>query len=114
MHTCAHLKANHAKAPVPTGTQDILVGTIMATSEDVGSMAEAGMRGIVFSVLKTKNGEKYGVIFETGMFDWFSSDDIDKCMVSTGLADEALCTFSYTTDDALIAAYRSRQFRFWP
>lgn len=89
------------------------IGAIVAAVEDVGSIAEAGMRGIVFGIRETGKQEEYGVIFETGEFDWFSPEYIDRLIVSTGLADENTAKTKLVTEEAVKHHFDTNQFKFW-
>lgn len=89
------------------------VGAIVAAAEDVGSIAEAGMRGIVFRVRDTGKNEEYGVIFETGEHDWFPPEYVDQLLVSTGLVDEETAKANLATDEAVETRFGTGQFQFW-
>ncbi|MFM0265530.1 hypothetical protein [Paraburkholderia sediminicola] len=92
----------------------LLVGTIVAASNDVGSMAELGTRGIVFEVADTGIGEKYGVLFETGMWDWFLPLHIDTYLATIGLNDAGSEEYSYRSEVQLQADFEAGHFDFWP
>lgn len=92
----------------------LVVGTVMAAAEDVGSIAESGMRGIVFQVREIKGGEDYGVIFETGLWDWFSADYIDRYLVATGLVDSGAAQYKFASERDLQGDFHSDAFNFWP
>lgn len=91
----------------------LVIGTILAVSDDVGSIAESGMRGIVFQVRDRQHLEEYGVIFETGMWDWFSADYVDQYLVSTGLMDEGVIGYKFKLEDQLKEDFNAGRFRFW-
>lgn len=92
----------------------LVLGTVVAAFEDVGSIAETGMRGIVFQVRDIKNGEDYGVIFETGQWDWFSADYVDRYLVSIGLVDSEASQYKFVSDDSLQEDFAAGAFHFWP
>lgn len=89
-------------------------GTIVSVMEDVGSLADVGMRGCVFDVRLTKGAEEYGLIFENGKLDWFTADYIDRCVVLTGLEDINIAKYNYTSDADLHHDFNSRLFCFHP
>lgn len=91
----------------------LMPGSIVTASAMVGSMAEEGMRGIVFQVVDQNNFEAYGIIFETGLWDWFPPDYIDNSIASTGLMDEPIQTYRYLDEQALQADYEQGFFTFW-
>lgn len=91
----------------------LVVGTIVAAAEDVGSIAESGMRGIVFQVRDLKHGEDYGVIFETGLWDWFSADYVDRYLVATGLVDEGATHYKFVSEEVLQNDAAAGRFCFW-
>lgn len=77
------------------------VGTLVIASAAVGSMAEEGERGIVFQLVDDGKTESYGVIFETGMWDWFPPDYVDACLSSTGLLCHALADYRFSDERRL-------------
>lgn len=92
----------------------LLVGTVVAASSDVGSMAELGTRGIVFEVIDTGVSEKYGAIFETGMWDWFLPLHVDTYLATIGLSDAGSGSYVYRGEVQLQADFEAGQFDFWP
>lgn len=93
---------------------DLVVGAIITVMDDIGSIAEMGMRGCVFGVRTIKNTEEYGMIFENGQFDWFFPDYIDRYVAMTGLVDEKLTSYKYSSEVKLKAEYANRLFNFYP
>ncbi|MDR6398051.1 hypothetical protein ACTOWA_00750 [Herbaspirillum seropedicae] len=92
----------------------ITVGSILTASADIGDMAELGTRGIAFQVRDTGAGEIYGVIFETGLWDWFSPHHVDQYLASTGLTDIGMEGYVYQDEIQLQAAFEAEQMSFWP
>lgn len=90
------------------------VGAILTAASEIGSLAEEGARGIVFQVQDSGRGERYGVIFETGLWDWFEPKHIDDMLVMTGLTDTELGDFVFEDEEQLQAAFEAGQFTFWP
>lgn len=90
----------------------LAVGSIVTATENIGGNTEAGARGIVFGVKKTGQQESYGVVFETGMIDWFPPLYVDKLLASTGLVDEASSKIRLHTDEDALVRFRSGQFNF--
>lgn len=90
-----------------------VVGAIVTASDDLGSMAEAGMRGIVFQVRGIKSGEEYGVIFETGRWDWFSAEYIDRYLMDTGLMDDNASGYKFASEEQLKDDFKAGRFTFW-
>jgi len=90
-------------------------GAIVAASDDVGSIAELGMRGIVFQVLdEPGKGERYGVIFETGLWDWFTPDYVDLYLATTGLTATTNEHYIYRDEALLQQDFADGLFQFWP
>jgi hypothetical protein len=92
------------------------VGALVTSSEAVGSVAEEGMRGVVFEVQLTEHAqeERYGVLFETGLWDWFSPDDVDQCLVTNGLTDEGNTIYQYRDETSLQEDFNLGIFDFYP
>lgn len=90
------------------------VGILVTANVDVGSMAEEGMRGAVFQVIDDGKQEIYGVIFETGMWDWFPPDYVDLYLSSTGLTCAALGQYVYVDERRLQSDFAHGHFDFWP
>jgi hypothetical protein len=90
------------------------IGTIVTASEDIGSIAEEGMRGIVFQAVDMISQEKYGIIFETGLWDWFPPNYVDSFIVSSGIDAEGMASYQFTTELALQKDFETGTFEFWP
>lgn len=103
----------------PTGAYrhhgHIITGSILAVFEDFGTLAEAGMRGIVFQVRNSKSGEEYGVLFETGLWEWLSADIVDQYLADTGLVvDDARVTgYQFISDAHLREDFKMGMFQFY-
>jgi len=89
-------------------------GAILTASADVGSMAEEGMRGIVFQVIDDGAGETYGVIFESGMWDWFKPEHIDVYLATAGLTAPGVEQYVYQDELRLQDDFAAGLFEFWP
>lgn len=103
--------------PVPAGYRyrDYLtVGSIVTAGVEVGSVAEEGMRGIVFEVRDLGSSQQFGVIFESGLWDWFAPDHIDAYLVSTGLDCAAAQEYRYVDEISLQRDFDVGLFEFWP
>ncbi|WP_185634032.1 hypothetical protein [Burkholderia stagnalis] len=92
----------------------LTVGVVVAASSDIGSMAELGTRGIVFQVVDTGIAEKYGVVFETGMWDWFLPLHVDNYLATIGLNDASSQGYQYRSEVQLQADFDAGRFDFWP
>lgn len=92
----------------------LYLGAIVTASADVGSMAEVGMRGVVFQVLDDGRGETYGVIFESGLWDWFKPEHIDACLAGSGLTAPHIDKYAYEDEVKLQNDFASGLFEFWP
>lgn len=92
----------------------LTLGMIVTASEDVGSMAEEGMRGIVFQIIDNGKEEIYGIIFETGLWDWFAPQHIDACLATTGLVAAEVENYRYRDEVALQEDFAAGMFDFWP
>lgn len=91
------------------------VGTIISASDDIGSLATQGMRGLVFQVTQSDlNIESMGVIFENGLFDWFTPFYIDKYLVQTGLEDSNALNYRFISDTELTSDFNQDAFNFYP
>lgn len=89
------------------------VGAVVQASSAVGSIAEEGERGIVFDVKGTDFMDSYGIIFESGGFDYFNPDDIDAMVVSIGIERNDLLRYLYKSDIDLISDFNKGIFDFW-
>ena len=89
-------------------------GAILTASADVGSMAEEGMRGVVFQVIDDGTGETYGVIFESGMWDWFKPEHVDVYLATSGLTSHAADQYVYVDEVKLQDDFDAGIFEFWP
>lgn len=92
----------------------LVPGAIVTAVDDLGSVAEAGMRGVVFQVADRGNREAYGVIFESGLWDWFEPEHIDKYLAETGLSDPGLKGSRPGSNAQLEADFKAGRFDFWP
>ncbi|MBN3729349.1 hypothetical protein [Burkholderia sp. Tr-20390] len=91
----------------------IVAGSILTATQEIGEMAQEGERGIVFAVEDVGIGERYGVIFERGEWDWFLPHHIDACLAETGLGAEGFDDFVYDGDAGLKNAFDVGHFNFW-
>jgi hypothetical protein len=91
----------------------VIVGSILALDRDLGDSLREGDRGIVFAVEDTGVGERYGVIFESGDFDWFLPLHLDSGLTSTGLDAEGVSTYRFESKTQLEADFRQGIFSFW-
>lgn len=89
-------------------------GAILTASADVGSMAEEGMRGVVFQVIDDGAGETYGVIFESGMWDWFKPEHVDVYLATSGLTSPGAEQYVYRDEAGLQDDFEAGVFEFWP
>lgn len=77
----------------------LLVGTILVVSKYLGEEIDEGMRGIVVGVDKAPDGERYAVVFESGVVEHFRSKDVEAYLAETGLDQAGLQAYRYTSDD---------------
>ncbi|MCM3609235.1 hypothetical protein M4D49_27495 [Cupriavidus pauculus] len=91
----------------------LTVGAILTATQDIGEMAEEGGRAIVFAVIDTGIGERYGVIFESGDFDWFLPHHVDACLAGTGLDAAETVGYVYQGERVLIDDFNRGHFDFW-
>jgi hypothetical protein len=109
--------AKSRPAPLPPGYRYrgyLVPGAIVAACADVGSMAEEGMRGVVFQVTDDGVCETYGVIFESGLWDWFGPDYVDQYLATTGLTATTAEHYVYTDEVQLQHDHAAGLFDFWP
>lgn len=92
----------------------LVVGAIVTAATEVGSIAEEGMRGIVFQVIGVGQEEHYGVIFESGLWDWFPPEYVDAYLAGTGLTASGAETYRYQDEAALQNDFEAGRFDFWP
>lgn len=90
------------------------LGAIVTAAAEVGSIAEEGMRGVIFEVRDGGDREEYGVIFETGLWDWFAPDHVDRYLAGTGLTAPAADSYRYADEERLQVDFEGGQFDFWP
>lgn len=70
------------------------------------------MRGIVFQVKATKIGEEYGVIFETGKWEWLDATLIDQFLVDTGLLAQEIIQYRFESETRLKEDFETGVFCF--
>ena len=92
----------------------LTTGAILTASQDVGSMAEEGSRGIVFAVKSGALSQDYGVIFESGSWEWFTPESVDQYLATTGLTDQKTQGYQYLNDQVLQNDFDLSKFDFWP
>lgn len=92
----------------------LVPGALVAAACDVGEMAEEGSRGIVFEVQNDGVQEVYGVIFESGLWDWFPPDYVDRYLATIGLSAPDLESYRYAGESALQEDFAAGRFEFWP
>ncbi|WP_454727671.1 MULTISPECIES: hypothetical protein [Cupriavidus] len=90
------------------------VGDIVTAAEELGLVAEEGERGIVFQVIDTGKGERYGIVFERGLWDWFAPEHLDLAIAATGLTDARLAAEPPVDEVALAKRIAARALTFWP
>jgi hypothetical protein len=89
------------------------VGSILALENDLSDSLREGDRGIVFAVVDTGVGERYGVIFESGDFDWFLPAHLDAGLVQTGLDAQGVAGYVFESDAGLRRDFDQGRFVFW-
>lgn len=92
----------------------LTTGAIVVATTAVGSIAEEGVRGVVFDVQDDGTREVYGVLFESGLWDWFPPDYVDIYMADIGVIDAGASGYQYTSEEALQADFEGGRFEFWP
>jgi hypothetical protein len=90
------------------------IGSIVTACTEVGSLAEEGMRGIVFQIQDNGRQQNYGVIFETGLWDWFTPDYVDSLLAGTGMVDSTSEAYVFVDEMQLQKDFEARAFQFWP
>ena len=90
----------------------IKLGELLSATDDFGSMAEMGERGVVVQLIDSGVDERYRVLFQRGDVECFTADLVDQYLTTTGLFDEANVTYAYQSDDELIDAYQAGRFDF--
>ena len=90
----------------------IKIGELLSATDEIGSMADMGERGIVVQLIDSGIDERYRVVFQRGDVECFTADLIDQYLVTTGLSDEANTSYEYHSDNDLSAAYRAGKFDF--
>lgn len=86
------------------------LGSIVTAGRKVGDV-EAGMKGVVYELYDRTGWDKdggtgYGIIFETGFYDGFSSFDLDVCKIQdTGKVDMAISRYRFTNVGRLYQEY---------
>lgn len=92
----------------------IVAGSVVTATTQVGSMAEEGSRGVVFNVQTELDREVYGIIFETGLWDWFPPNYIELYVADIGLIDEGIKNYVFTCAETLKDDFDNNKFDFWP
>lgn len=87
-------------------------GDVMVAMEDVGSMAYEGDRAVVVVARKIKEMNQYGILFLSGEFDWFWQPDVDHYLAETGLEEDDLKNYIFTSEDQLKCHFKQGFFSF--
>lgn len=90
----------------------VVMGSILTVTEDFGSLAQAGSRGIVFQIKLTSAGEEYGIIFETGKWEWFDVNLVDRYLADTGLISEEASQYQFKSEERLKEDFKVGGFLF--
>ncbi|MCA8228162.1 hypothetical protein [Burkholderia vietnamiensis] len=91
----------------------VVVGSILTLDHDLGDSLLEGTRGIVFEVTDTGVGERYGVIFENGEYEWFLPTHLDSGLTGTGLDAEGLGQYVFSGTAQLTDDFNRGRFQFW-
>jgi len=91
----------------------MVVGAIVTVSHDLNDEILLGERGIVFAATDTGVGERYGVIFESGIVDWFLPLDVDNHLANTGLDAPGVAHYVFESERALERDFADGLFQFW-
>ncbi|WP_432262862.1 hypothetical protein [Cupriavidus sp. TMH.W2] len=91
-----------------------VVGDIYTVEKTLGEVADEGERGIVFQVKDTGKGERYGIVFERGLWDWFEPKYLDNDLAATGLSDPATATKPPKDEVELAKRIAAGQLNYWP
>ena len=108
-----YLSLSRVKVIRPTSriiVEEIGPGSIINVSEDIGSIAEAHMRGYVFAVRGPIQNQEYGIIFPTGMFDWFPESYLKGPLAESGISDPN--PYEFLSEDLLIKDFKDGRFKF--
>ncbi|CAG9184246.1 hypothetical protein LMG32289_05567 [Cupriavidus pampae] len=89
-------------------------GTIVTACRDIGMVASEGDRGIVFQVEDLGKGERYGIVFETTLWDWFLPEHLDHYLATTGLTDPVAAATPFVDERGLQQLVASHKLVFWP
>jgi len=92
----------------------LTLGALLSASKDVGSMACEGQRGIVLNIIEADDHQQYGVLFETGEYDVFTPDYIDRYLVSVGIDAPAAIDYVFVSIEAVKVAFARSEFDFYP
>lgn len=88
----------------------MVVGAVVSTSRDFGSMAEFGSRGVVLQVAVQADQESYQVFFESGCTECFTPDLVDEYLVTTGLECTQLVNYKFVDEQTAIADWSAGVF----
>jgi len=92
----------------------VVVGDILAATEDLGSLVTEGERAVVVDLTDTGQEERYGLLFETGHFDRFTPDAIDRSLATTGLVDLTSAAYTFEGEARLGIDFLAGRFAFYP
>lgn len=92
----------------------LVLGAVVTVAVAFGSIAEEGTHAIVLQVEQRGQEEIYGVLFESGDYDWFAPEAVDRHLVATGLIDVAAADYRYRSAAALRNDAIEGRFNFWP
>ncbi len=73
----------------------VVLGDILAATDNFGSVVTEGERAIVVEVTDTGAEERYGLLFENGHFARFTPEHIDLHLATTGLVDDQSVSYVF-------------------
>lgn len=89
------------------------VSAVVQATTEVGSIAEEGARGIVLAVSDTGTEDRYGIVFESGLFEWFRPNDVDACLASIGIELDQLRNYVFQSEEVVAEEFGRGLFSFW-
>lgn len=91
----------------------LVPGSVVAACEDVGSIAEAGMRGVVVNVRQQPKHEEYQILFQTLQSDWFPPDYVDQLLAATGMTIDMVVSAGSADVDTVADMLDRGEIRLW-
>lgn len=101
-------KIQKGKTHHPFKQEDYLfAGAVVVAMEDIGSIAEAGTKGILFDIRIKNRTPEYGVMFQNGKHEWLPKSLMDAWVSETGLSVPQFLNYKFVDEAKLAIDFNS-------